>query len=169
MKIVKMNTNNLAYNLIYSSDEYGGWSRKFVEKIEVINGENKKDIEIESETLWDDCVSPNGKYLVLIFRDTSTGNCNIYNEEGELTSVVCPPPLDNFESNRNGQKNVIGEIVGIENPYGKYIYLKDNNLMIIKIADPKRMHRGKWTEHRVFNPSTGEIGELLFTDVSEDL
>ena len=171
MKIVKMNVNNWTYNLIYSTNEYGSWPRQYVEKIEWIYEENEIKITIAKGTLWHECISPNGNYLVLIFQDTNSCNCVIYNLKGEIIKVVCPPILVNDFSwqNHDTQKNIMGEIVGIENPYGKYIYLKDDNLMILKIADPKRMFRGKWTEHRIFNPETGEIGELLYTNVSEDL
>ena len=162
MVLIKMNANNWYYDLILSSSEYSSWSRRYVQQIAWSYQDKTITLEIEKESLWFELVNSDGNYLALIFRDTNTCNCVIYNRKGEIIKVVCPPILVNDFSwqNHNTQKNIIGEIVGIENPYGEYINLKDDNLMILKIADPKRMFRGKWTEHRVFNPATGEINVI---------
>lgn len=163
--------NDKVYDSNMKFEGNPAWRLANIERIEWSYERKAITLKIIKGTLWHECISPNGNYLVLIFQVIERCNCYIYNLRGEIIKVVCPPILVNDFSwqNHDTQKNIMGEIVGIENPYGKYIYLKDDNLMILKIADPKRMFRGKWTEHRIFNPETGEIGELLYTNVSEDL
>lgn len=147
------------------------WRLKNIELIEWTSGNKVFTVSIPKGSLINQCISPNRDFLVLIYDIQNTSYCKVYNTFNKTNKTISPPLLLNWESiiSHKGSNSIVGEFVGIDNPYGQYKYLEVKNLMILKIADPKRMHRGKWTEHRIFNPETGDIGNLLFTDVSEDL
>lgn len=163
----EININNFGFEysiLLEPSFKFGSWNRQNAKSVKW--EQNKKQIEIEVEygTLIRDIVTPDGKYLVLIFKDNlqfaDPCNCVIYNRDGEIHRIACASFLigDWIKDFRKGESELIGLIRG-----GAVRKIGEREIVTLFIQDAKEYYKTGiyYHEARVFDPETGKIGDIL--------
>ncbi len=124
-------------------------------------------------TLEGKIVSPDGQYLILIFRGSTNFpepcNCVIYKLNGQIYKIISTPFMDNEEIIKwyQGHQN-IKAIQGAIFSGGIRKNQQDEDIVFLNIwykTIARSPYLEPYKEMREFNPETDEIGKIISWDL----
>jgi len=163
---LKANKDGILYDSLMEFKGNPAWRLSNIELAEWEYKNNIIQISIQKGTLVRDLVSPDEKYLVLVFRNNKQFpepcNCVVYDLEGRVHKVVCCPPMANTEIIAMNAENKakLGNIMGC----GVMNNGRGEEVMAIGIwfeGIARSRYVEPYRESREFDPETGVLGDII--------
>ena len=155
--------NGHKYDSLQNFKGNPAWNIRNVEKIEWEYESNHYWIEFKKGVLIRDIVSPDCNYLILIFKENeqlpAPCNCVIYNKKGEIHKIICAPNLIGEWIKEFRKSDILPGVIN----GGMVKKIEGKEVVTLFIQDVQEYYKTGiyYYEARIFNPLTGEFGELI--------